>query len=124
VRLGDRSNSGRGTLPKDAVKGKILLASRGTCTFISKAQRAALGGAIGLILIDNRFGEANPIPVRLPIAGGMISDLDGQQLRAFLTANGGQATVRLSNGIQEIRRIAAGSSRASRQPARPTSDTC
>jgi subtilisin family serine protease len=95
-------NSGRGTLPKDAVKGKILLASRGTCTFISKAQRAALGGAIGLILIDNRFGEANPIPVRLPIAGGMISDLDGQQLRAFLAANGGQATVRVSNGIQEI----------------------
>ena len=95
-------NSTLGTLPKGSVKGKILLAQRGTCTFISKAQRAANGGAIGLILIDNRFGEANPIPIQLPIAGGMISDLDGQHLRAFLAANGGQGTIRVSSGIQEI----------------------
>src|SRR5205823_9429585 len=78
------------------------LAQRGTCTFISKAQRAVNGGAIGLILIDNRFGEANPIPIRLPLAGGMISDLDGQHLRAFADANGGQASIRVSSSIQEI----------------------
>ena len=95
-------NTSLGTLPKGSVTGKILLADRGTCTFISKSERASLGGAIGLILIDNRFGEANPIPVRLPIAGGMISDLDGAHLRAYLAANGGQAPVRVTSGIQEI----------------------
>ena len=95
-------NTSLGTLPKGSATGKILLANRGTCTFISKAERASLGGAIGLILIDNRFGEANPIPVRLPVAGGMISDLDGAQLRAYLAANGGQAPIRVTTGIQEI----------------------
>jgi len=95
-------NTALGTLPKGSLTGKILLANRGTCTFVSKAERAANAGAIGLILIDNRFGEANPIPVRLPIAGGMISDLDGTHLRAYLDANGGQAPIRVSSGIEEI----------------------
>jgi len=95
-------NTALGTLPKGSLTGKILLANRGTCTFVSKAERAALAGAIGLILIDNRFGEANPIPVRLPIAGGMISDLDGAHLRAYLDANGGQASIRVTSGIEEI----------------------
>ena len=95
-------NTSIGTLPRNAVKGKILLAQRGNCTFFSKALRAVRGGAIGLILIDNRFGEANPIPLRLPLPQGMISDLDGQQLRAYLDANGGQALVRTSTGIDEI----------------------
>lgn len=95
-------NNGLGTLPKDSVKGKILLVSRGNCTFISKAERAANGGAAGLILVDNRFGEANPIPIPLPLPSGMIADLDGANLRAYLDANGGQAQIRLSPGIQEI----------------------
>jgi minor extracellular serine protease Vpr len=95
-------NTSVGTLPKGSVTGKILLADRGNCTFISKAERAALGGAAGLILIDNRFGEANPIPIRMPLAGGMISDLDGKQLRAYLALHGGQAAIRVTSGIQEI----------------------
>jgi subtilisin family serine protease len=95
-------NTSLGTLPKGSVTGKIVLASRGDCTFVSKAERAALGGAIGIILVDNRFGEANGIPIRLPIAAGMISDLDGQHLRAYAAANGGQAAVRVTSDIQEI----------------------
>jgi minor extracellular serine protease Vpr len=95
-------NTGLGTLPKGSLTGKIALASRGNCSFVSKAERAALGGAIGIVLVDNRFGEANPIPVRLPIPAGMISDFDGQQLRAFLAANVGRATVRVSSDIKEI----------------------
>jgi minor extracellular serine protease Vpr len=95
-------NTSIGTLPKGSVTGKILLVSRGICTFASKAERAALGGAIGIVLVDNRFGEANAIPIRLPIAAGMISDLDGSQLRAFLAQHSGQGAIRVSNGIQEI----------------------
>jgi minor extracellular serine protease Vpr len=95
-------NTSLGTLPKGSLTGKILLADRGNCTFISKAERAVLGGAAGLILVDNRFGEANPIPIRMPLAGGMISDLDGKQLRAYLALHGGQAAIRVTSGIQEI----------------------
>ena len=43
--------------------------SRGTCSFVSKAERAQLAGAIGIIFIDNRFGEANPLPEAMPIPG-------------------------------------------------------
>src|SRR5205823_2712968 len=83
------------------VSGKILLVSRGSCTFASKAERAQTGGAAGVILVDNRFGEANPVPIRLSIPTAMISDLDGQTLRAFLAQSGGQGKIRVS-GIQEI----------------------
>ncbi len=99
---GSDPNGGAGTLPKDSVKGKIVLVDRGTCTFVSKAERASIGGAIGLILVDNRFGEANPIPIPLPVPAGMISDLDGKNLRAYLDQNGGQAVVKVSSGIEEI----------------------
>jgi subtilisin family serine protease len=95
-------NTGVGTIQKDSAKGKILIAYRGSCTFVSKAARAQIAGASGLILIDNRFGEANPIPVRLPLPSGMVSDLDGQQLRAFLDQNGGQASIRVTHSYDEI----------------------
>ncbi len=95
-------NTGLGTLPKGSLAGKVALVSRGTCSFVSKAERAGLAGAIGIILVDNRFGEANPIPVPLPIPAGMISDLDGQHLRAFLASNGGRATIRVSSDVKEI----------------------
>ncbi|HEX6763469.1 MAG TPA: S8 family serine peptidase [Gaiellaceae bacterium] len=95
-------NSAAGTLPAGSVKGKIVVLLRGNCTFISKAERAARGGATGMILIDNRPGEANPIPIVLPLPAGMISDLDGKTLRGYMAENGGQATIRVSSSIEEI----------------------
>ena len=95
-------NTGLGTLPKGSLTGKIALVSRGDCAFVSKAERAGLAGAIGIILVDNRFGEANPIPIQMPIPSGMISDLDGVQLRAFMAANAGKSTIRVSSDIKEI----------------------
>jgi len=95
-------NNTLGTLPKNSVKGLIVLVHRGNCSFVSKAERAVIGGAAGMILIDNRPGEANPVPVQLPLRGGMISDLDGQRLQAYLDANGGRGAIRVSAGIQEI----------------------
>ena len=38
----------------------------------------------------------------------MISDLDGQQLRAYADANGGQATIRVTSDIEEIQTDRAG----------------
>jgi minor extracellular serine protease Vpr len=95
-------NSGNGTLPAGSLTGKIALASRGTCTFASKADRAKRAGAIGLILVDNRFGEANAIPIQLSLPAGMISDLDGSLLRGYASQHGGQAAIRVSSTIQEI----------------------
>jgi subtilisin family serine protease len=99
---GANPNVGGSTLPAHSLDGAILLANRGTCTFASKAARAKAAGAIGLVLIDNRFGEANPIPIQLVIAGGMISDLDGQRLRGYLSGTGGRARIRVSSDIREI----------------------
>ena len=35
-------NGGRGTIPKGSLSGKIALVQRGTCSFVSKAERAVL----------------------------------------------------------------------------------
>ncbi len=62
-------NSGLGNLPNGSLAGKIALVSRGRCSFVSKAARALLGDAAGIVIVDNRPGEANPIPVQLRAAG-------------------------------------------------------
>jgi subtilisin family serine protease len=90
------------TLPAGSLQGKVVLARRGVCSFVSKAARAIAAGATGLILIDNRPGEANAIPTQMPLPSGMISDLDGQHLQALARQNGGRLGVRVSSGIQEI----------------------
>jgi minor extracellular serine protease Vpr len=95
-------NTSAGTLPAGSLKGKIVVLLRGNCTFDSKAVRAQRAGATGMIFIDNRPGEANPIPIILPLPAGMISDLDGKTLRAYMAQNGGQATIRVSSSIEEI----------------------
>jgi minor extracellular serine protease Vpr len=96
----DTNNAARSSLRPDALDGDIALVSRGHCTFISKAIRAARAGAVGIVVVDNRPGEANPIPVQLPVPGAMIADLDGAQLRAYLATTGGTATVTVGNLIQ------------------------
>jgi minor extracellular serine protease Vpr len=100
-RSGD-PNAGPGTLPPASLRGAIALAWRGTCTFTSKAERARAAGAVGLVLVDNRSGEANGIPVRLAVPGGMIADLDGARLRAYLAASGGRTAVRVGSHADRI----------------------
>ena len=99
---GSDPNTGGSTLPAHSLDGAIALVSRGTCSFVSKAARAHAAGAAGIILVDNRPGEANPIPVLLEIQSGMISDLDGARLRAYLDANGGHAPIRVTADPQEL----------------------
>jgi hypothetical protein len=95
-------NAGNGTLPAGSLTGKIALASRGVCAFTVKADLAKRAGATGLILVDNRFGEANAIPIPLSLPAGMISDLDGSLLRGYASQHGGQAAIRVSSDIREI----------------------
>src|SRR6185437_1897582 len=57
-------------LPAGSLKGKVVLVNRGICAFVAKAARAQAAGAVGMILIDNRPGEANATPIELPIPSG------------------------------------------------------
>jgi minor extracellular serine protease Vpr len=98
----DPNNDVKTPLAAMSLAGDILLVSRGHCTFVSKAIRAARAGAIGIVIVDNRSGEAEPIPIRLPIAGGKISDLDGANLRTYLDAHSGIAPVTIGNVIQQV----------------------
>ena len=95
-------NGSLGTIVKGSLTGKLALVSRGNCTFASKAARAEIAGAKGMIVIDNRFGEANAIPIPLQVPAGTISDLDGANLRAYAAANGGQASIRATTDIREL----------------------
>jgi len=93
--IGNDPNAGRNPLPRGSLAGSLALISRGHCTFFSKAVRALAAGANGLVVIDNRAGEPNGIPAVLPLRSGMVSDLDGGNLRAYLASRGGRAPVRI-----------------------------
>ena len=95
-------NGGASPLPAGSLTGTIALVSRGDCVFVLKAARAKAAGAIGIVLVDNRPGEANGIPVELAVPSGMISDLDGAQLRAYLAAHGGRAPIRIGSDTEEL----------------------
>ena len=100
--LGRDPNLGRNPLPRGSLSGGIALISRGHCGFFSKALRAIQGGASGLVIIDNREGEANPLPLLLPVPTGMIPNLDGANLRNYLAARAGRAAIRVGPGVTEI----------------------
>ena len=53
------SNGGTSPLPAGSLNGAIALVSRGNCTFALKAARVRAAGAVGIVLVDNRPGEAN-----------------------------------------------------------------
>src|SRR5262249_30742814 len=80
------------SLPSGSLSGTVALVSRGSCTFASKVERVRQAGGAGIVLVDNRAGEANFIPVELGLPGGMISDLDGANLRTYLASQGGRTT--------------------------------
>jgi subtilisin family serine protease len=95
-------NSTRGQLPPHSLDGVIALAQRGLCAFTTKASQVKAAGAIGLVLSDNREGEANQITTEIAVPGGMIANLDGDRLRAFMASHGGRATVRIGRSTLEL----------------------
>jgi minor extracellular serine protease Vpr len=98
---GSNPNANGTDLPAHSLDGVIALVSRGFCTFASKAARAHDAGAIGIVLVDNRPGEANGIPVLLEIPQGMIADLDGATLRAAMGSSG-RIRVRIGRAYEDI----------------------
>jgi minor extracellular serine protease Vpr len=95
-------NQLKATLPAGSLEGKVALVFRGRCTFVSKAYRVEAAGGAGMILVDNRAGDANPIPVALGIPGGMISNFDGTRLAAAMSKAGTTASFRVGREQLEI----------------------
>jgi minor extracellular serine protease Vpr len=91
-----------GTLPAHSLDGTIALVERGLCPFTSKALQAKAAGAVGIVVSDNRQGEADQIPIRLALPAGMISNLDGDQLRAFMAPTGGRAQITVGHDPLEL----------------------
>jgi minor extracellular serine protease Vpr len=98
----------RATLRPGSLNGKIALVRRGFCTFVSKAYRAVSAGAIGMIVVDNRSGDPNPIPLAVGFPMAMISDLDGQRLYDATASTGGQAQITVGRDQLEIQTGRAG----------------
>ena len=95
-------DGGPSPLPAGSLTGAIALVSRGTCTFALKAARVRAAGATGIVLVDNRPGEANGVPIQLDVPGGMIADLDGSVLRSYLAGRGGRTAIRIGREPQEL----------------------
>jgi minor extracellular serine protease Vpr len=95
-------NGGASTLPAGSLSGAIVLLSRGVCTFASKAERARAAGAVGIVFVDNRPGEANTVPLQLALPSGMVAGLDGAQLHDFMSRSAGRTLIRISSGNERI----------------------
>jgi subtilisin family serine protease len=98
----DTNNETKSPLGPGSLSGLVALVSRGHCTFASKALRAQNAGAIALVVVDNRPGTANSIPIELALPAGMISDLDGARLRSYLATTGGAAEVTIGSTIRSV----------------------
>jgi len=78
--------------PSNDVNGKIVLIDRGNCSFIEKVLGAQMGGAAGVIIINNADGppiamvgsDAPGNAVNIPAV--MISKADGDYLKAQIAA--------------------------------------
>ncbi|MFY9578976.1 MAG: S8 family serine peptidase [Gaiellaceae bacterium] len=99
--IGDPNDPSSTPLAPGSLNGAIALVWRGNCTFDSKVTRVRDAGAIGMIMVDNRPGEANPFPGG-GIPAGMIADLDGARLHAAMATTGGRATILIGHDITEI----------------------
>ncbi|MEJ7727943.1 MAG: S8 family serine peptidase [Polyangiaceae bacterium] len=80
------------------VAGKVALIDRGTCPFVQKFDNAVAAGALAVIVVDNDddalpFAMAGGDPGQYPIVGVMVTQADGNALKASLAA--GPVTVGL-----------------------------
>jgi subtilisin family serine protease len=92
----------KSTLPAGSLNGAIALVQRGLCPLFLKAELARLAGAVGIVLSDNRQGEANGLPINFVVPGGAIANLDGDRLRGYMATHGGRTTVRIGRSPLEL----------------------
>src|SRR5262249_6841309 len=73
-------------MPSGSATGKIVLADRGTCTFVVKVKNAQNAGAVGAIIANNRGGDS------IITMGGTDSTITIPSV--FVNQTGGPATKR------------------------------
>ena len=93
------------------------------CAFVSKAERVREAGGIGMVLVNNRAGDAERNPGRTAIPSGMISDLDESACAARWPARRAGARSRSTRRSARSRPTAAAWSRSSPPPGLPRSGT-
>ncbi|XP_017471180.1 PREDICTED: ER degradation-enhancing alpha-mannosidase-like protein 3, partial [Rhagoletis zephyria] len=59
----------------DEIRGKVLIAERGDCTFVSKARLAQAAGALALIVCDNVAGSSGETQPMFAMSGDGINDV-------------------------------------------------
>ncbi|HCC58930.1 MAG TPA: hypothetical protein DEQ47_17045 [Solibacterales bacterium] len=71
------------------VSGKIVLVTRGTCTFAVKAQNVAAAGGVGMIVVNTNDTEVVPMGglAASPIPVVSIASSDGASLKTLLAGN-------------------------------------
>lgn len=94
------TGQGVGLPPSNLVLGKVVLIDRGDCAFIEKAQSAQLGGASGIIVVNNIPGEGliamggDETGASILIPAVMINYEDGQILKNELALGAVQIGLR------------------------------
>lgn len=69
--------------PAGSYTGKVVLISRGTCTFVVKVQNATAGGASAVLLYNNATGTLNPALDGTTIPVATLTQVQGQAIAAF-----------------------------------------
>ncbi len=120
-------NGSKATLPAGSLKGLVVLVYTRHVRVLTKAVgRARAAGAVGvLVLIDNRSGEPNSIPLALPLAAGWSRPRRPAPARRHARRRpDGRLPFRVSSAIAgDPDRPQRRRSRASRRPGRPPSAT-
>lgn len=80
--------------PAGSYTGKVVLISRGTCTFVAKVQNATAGGASAVLLHNNTAGTLSPALDGTTIPVATLTQAQGQAIAAFY-AGTNSATVEL-----------------------------
>jgi minor extracellular serine protease Vpr len=101
-------NGAGSRLPAGSLNGAIALVSRGSCTFVSKADRVRAAGGMGMIVVDNRPGDPNSVFVPTSVPTAMISSLDGTRLEQALTPADGRGSIRVGRDQLELTTANAG----------------
>lgn len=104
---GDLNGAGS-TLPAGSLSGAVALVLRGTCSFVSKADRVRAAGGSGMIVVDNRPGDPNAVSVLTAVAVVTISSLDGARLEQALAAANGRGSIRVGRDETELTTANAG----------------
>lgn len=95
-----------------AVKGRMALVDRGSCTFVVKAANVQAAGAIGMIVADNAAGSPPPglggTDASIVIPAVRISQADGVKLKAQLIKRSRTASGVIANlGVNTSQRAGA-----------------